>query len=60
MVHLNISNMGEVTSVLVGRVVAPIISQDEDSLSILLPPLGDGIHPIYLKVRGKGYMVTDT
>ena len=59
-VHLNVSNLGEVTSVLVGLVVAPIISRDADSLAILLPPLGDGIHPIYLKVRDKGYMVTNT
>ena len=58
-VRIDITNLGTVSSVLVGKVVAPIIAQDTNFVTILLPPLGDGIHQIYLNVPGKGYLVTD-
>ena len=58
-VHIDITNLGTVSSVLVGNTSAPIITQDTNFVTILLPPLGDGIHQIYLYVTGKGYLVTD-
>ena len=60
MVRIDITNLGIVSSVLVGNVSAPIIAQDTNSVTIMLPPLGDGVYQIYLNVPGKGYLVTDT
>ena len=57
---INITNLGTVSIVLVGKTLAPIVAQDTDFVIILLPPLGDGVHQIYLNVLGKGYLVTDT
>ena len=59
MVRIDITNLGTVSSVMVGNVSAPIIAQDAKFVIILLPPLGDGVHQIYLNVPGKGYLVTD-
>ena len=60
MVRIDITNLGTVSSVLVGNTSAPIVKQDTNFVAILLPPLGDGVHQIYLNVTGKGYLVTDT
>ncbi|KAI0230282.1 Fibrocystin-L [Lamellibrachia satsuma] len=59
-VRIDITNFGTVSSVLVGKMMAPIITQDTHFVTILLPPLGDGTHQIYLNVAGKGYLVTST
>ena len=56
----DITNLGTVSSVLVGNTSAPIIAQDTNFITIMLPPLGDGVHQIYLNVPGKGFLVTDT
>ncbi|KAI0230284.1 Fibrocystin-L [Lamellibrachia satsuma] len=59
-VRIDITNFGTVSNVLVGKTMAPIITQDTNFVTILLPPLGDGTHQIYLNVPGKGYLVTST
>jgi len=58
-VRLAITNLGTVSRVLVGQRSAPIIAQDTNFVTILLPPLGDGVHQIYLNVPGKGYLVSN-
>ena len=59
-VRIDITNLGTVSSILVGETSARILTQDSNFVTVMLPPLGDGIHLIYLNIIGKGYLVTDT